>query len=701
MSFPSNPKLVLFVIGLSALGPDQGWAQSTEGEASPPDPSLADDAFSTLDLDRLIGLEVTIASVKATSLRESPGIVSLITREEILETGARDLIDVLRLVPGFFFGVDVQGVVGLGIRGNWAHEGKVLLMIDGQEINELGYQTLQFGHHFPVEAIERIEIIRGPGSAIYGGNAELGVIKVTTRSGAKIDGARGAVRYGAPSGFYGGSGDKKGFVDFTVEAGSELESGLTWSLSAMAGRSVRSDEDFVGTDGTTYDLGTNSELRPAMVNAGLGWNGLHLRLLYDGYGFDSRDNFDVPTNFVQPYRHQGWYGELGGDFEVLPGLHVLPKLSYRRQLNWWSLPGDDQVRQESIDSGAFAQRTFSRALANVTATWDLFDEANLLFGAEAFYDQGVANGEELDTRDLNWFTADDGSLTQDLSFFSAAGFAQFLWPNEIVNFTIGGRLEGHNVFGVRAAPRVALTKVFDNGLHAKLLASQAFRTPSFMNKSLEKAVDPNNRVKSERTTVLEAELGYQLDEGLQLTANTFYALVKDPIIYTFVADADAEAYLNRGQTATFGAELEARANQEWVDGMLSYSIYRSAGEIPEEYRVPDSKALLGAPQHKVTARLIFKLPYQLRVTPTLAWSFGRWAYTAASPMAPEQLAHEVLVGLAATASDVGVSGLDLALIAHDLLDQVEAFPQPYSGGHAPLSGSGRMMMLRLSYEYGR
>lgn len=700
MRRPSNLIGALALFACSSFGADGAWAQPAAGEAPPAELSLDEEAFSTLDLDRLLGLEVTIASVKATSLRESPGIVSLITREEILESGARDLIDVLRLVPGFFFGVDVQGVVGLGIRGNWAHEGKVLLMIDGQEINELGYQTLQFGHHFPVEAIERIEIIRGPGSAIYGGNAELGVIKVTTRGGAKIDGARAAVRYGAPSDFYSG-GDKKGFVDFTVEAGSELESGLSWSLSAMAGRSVRSDEDFVGTDGTTYDLGANSEIRPAMLNAGLGWNGLHLRLLYDGYGLDSRDSFDVPTNFVQPYRHQGWYGEVGGDFEVVPGLHVLPKLSYRRQLNWWSLPGDDQVRQESIDSGGFAQRTFSRALANVTATWDLFDEANLLFGAEAFYDQGAAKGDELETRDLNWFTADDGSLTQDLSFFSAAGFAQFLWPNEIVNFTIGGRLEGHDVFGVRAAPRVALTKVFDNGLHAKLLASQAFRTPSFMNKSLEKVVDPNNRVKSERTTVLEAEVGYQLDEGTRFTANAFYGLVKDPIIYTFVADADAEAYFNRGQTATFGAEVEARANQELVDGMLSYSIYRSAGEIPEEYRVPDSKALLGAPQHKVTARLIFKLPYQLRVTPTLAWSFGRWAYTAASPTAPEQLAHEVLVGLAATASDVGVSGLDLALIAHDLLDQVEAFPQPYSGGHAPLPGSGRMMMLRLSYEYGR
>jgi outer membrane cobalamin receptor len=91
-------------------------------------------------------------------------------------------MEVLRNVPGFEFGLDVEGVVGLGIRGNWAHEGKVVLFIDGQEMNESLYSTLQFGNHYPVEHIDRIEIIRGPGSALHGGFAAYAVINIITRT---------------------------------------------------------------------------------------------------------------------------------------------------------------------------------------------------------------------------------------------------------------------------------------------------------------------------------------------------------------------------------------------------------------------------------------------------------------------------------------------------------------------------------------
>ena len=90
------------------------------------------------------------------------------------------------MVPGFHFGVDVTNVVGVGVRGNWGHEGKVLMLIDGMEMNENLFSTLQFGQHYNLQNIEKIEIIRGPGSSIYGGFAELGVINIITKSGATM-----------------------------------------------------------------------------------------------------------------------------------------------------------------------------------------------------------------------------------------------------------------------------------------------------------------------------------------------------------------------------------------------------------------------------------------------------------------------------------------------------------------------------------
>jgi len=71
--------------------------------------------------------------------------------------------------------------MGLSLRGNWANEGKVLVLMDGQPFNELLYQSVAVGNRFPVDAIERVEIIRGPGSAQYGGSAEYGVINIITK----------------------------------------------------------------------------------------------------------------------------------------------------------------------------------------------------------------------------------------------------------------------------------------------------------------------------------------------------------------------------------------------------------------------------------------------------------------------------------------------------------------------------------------
>src|SRR5262245_40337154 len=114
-------------------------------------------------LEDLLNMKTSVATKKEVGSRASPGIVTIITDEEIRSLGARDLIDVLRLVPGITFAYDTQGVVSLGIRGLWAQEGKVLLLVDGIEMNELQYAGLTFGNEFPVDQIKRVEIIRGPG----------------------------------------------------------------------------------------------------------------------------------------------------------------------------------------------------------------------------------------------------------------------------------------------------------------------------------------------------------------------------------------------------------------------------------------------------------------------------------------------------------------------------------------------------------
>src|SRR5438132_227171 len=78
-------------------------------------------------LEELLDQPIAVTTLKPRRAREAPGVVWVLTREEILATGARDLLEVLQLVPGFTFHADVEGVVGIGFRGLWGHEGRVLL----------------------------------------------------------------------------------------------------------------------------------------------------------------------------------------------------------------------------------------------------------------------------------------------------------------------------------------------------------------------------------------------------------------------------------------------------------------------------------------------------------------------------------------------------------------------------------------------
>lgn len=91
---------------------------------------------ANLSLDELNNLRVKISSVTEKPVRQQPGIVSVITEREIAESGATDLMDILELVPGFSFATDVGNVIGTGFRGLWGYEGKILVLLDGIQVND-------------------------------------------------------------------------------------------------------------------------------------------------------------------------------------------------------------------------------------------------------------------------------------------------------------------------------------------------------------------------------------------------------------------------------------------------------------------------------------------------------------------------------------------------------------------------------------
>jgi outer membrane receptor for ferrienterochelin and colicin len=180
----------LLVLAILFCGP--AWAEEV---STPPTPAAPQD-ISELSLEGLLNTATSLATAKPLTYRENPAVISIITEEEIQKSGARDLIDLLRQVPGFEFGSDVWGTIGPGFRGLWAYEGKMLVLLDGHPLVERLYTSVPLGNRVSLDQIRRIEILRGPGSAMYGREAELAVINIITRIGDELEGGEAAYRSG-------------------------------------------------------------------------------------------------------------------------------------------------------------------------------------------------------------------------------------------------------------------------------------------------------------------------------------------------------------------------------------------------------------------------------------------------------------------------------------------------------------------------
>ena len=142
--------------------------------------------------------EVSIATRHEMKISKTPGIVTVITAEEIKNLGYRTFVEVLRTIPGFEILKDGSlGVMVPAVRGV-ASSNKVRLMLNGHFVNS-PFTGSAFGRFddFPVESIKKIEIIRGPGSAMYGENAFTAVINIITKDARDIDGVKVSSGYGS------------------------------------------------------------------------------------------------------------------------------------------------------------------------------------------------------------------------------------------------------------------------------------------------------------------------------------------------------------------------------------------------------------------------------------------------------------------------------------------------------------------------
>lgn len=203
------------------------------------------EALLATPFEDLLDVQIQTAGKRTEQLRDIPASVTIITRDEIARYGWQTLEELLRHAPGFFL-LDNTEERFIGTRG--AVGGGVQFLVNGVAQHPSRQKTLTVPEvarlNIPIEAIDRVEIIRGPMSVIYGNNAFLGVVNLVTNEIA-THGSRASASLGTQGtgGLFGRVGDASGAAEWVLNIGARKDGGLSGDYADMM-----SSEQLAGLD---------------------------------------------------------------------------------------------------------------------------------------------------------------------------------------------------------------------------------------------------------------------------------------------------------------------------------------------------------------------------------------------------------------------------------------------------------------------
>ncbi|MCP4696142.1 MAG: TonB-dependent receptor [Gammaproteobacteria bacterium] len=600
-----------------------------------------EDELLLLSLEELL-TKVTIASGIEQSTARAPATASVITAEDIEAMGADDLDEVLESVPGLHVARSYISYAPIyTFRGMYTVANpQVLLLVNGIPMKLLfsGGRSMSWGS-MPVNAIKRIEIIRGPGSAMYGADAFAGVINITTKEEMDINGTEAGARAGS---FHTHSawllhGGRYGAFDtaFTVE----------YSDTDGHGEIIEADAQ------TRFDriFHSDASLAPGPVN-------IAQRDKFDVFlnisrgdwrlraGYQGRRKAEIGAGMVQALDETGSYSE--DRFKANLTWHN-PELTENWDvtalLSYYAMEFKTVTDVFFYPQGAFAGRypngfignlglseTHSRL--NLSAFYSGFDKHLIRTGAGYYYG---------DLYELTYSTNSGidpttgaprppGSSVTDVSDTPYAilpekardnwyAFLQDSWTlADDLELTAGLRYDEYSDFGSTLNPRLALVWELRPDLTGKALYGRAFRAPAFRELYTVNVpvIEGNPDLDPETIDTMELALDWRATDELHLTGNLFTYKWKDAIIV--LPDANnAPIAQNAGTQEAYGLEFEAR----WKPGK-NFSLVSNYAFHDATDKLNDDNAG-NAPRHSVHLRANWRFMPDWRLNIQTDWIGGR------------------------------------------------------------------------------
>jgi outer membrane receptor for ferrienterochelin and colicins len=608
-------------------------------------------------------------------LSEAPADVSIVTRAEIQRYGWLTLADVLRGVRGFLVTSDrnysYAGVRGFARTGDY--NGRILLTVDGHRVNDSIYDQALLGNENPIDIdlVERVEIVRGAGSSVYGSNALFGVINLITRRGRDVGGAEAALLAGTQKTLGG-----------RITAGDRVGKNSEYLLSLTGGQT---DGDanlhFPAFNWNNGGMASDSDAE-RWVKALAQWRTGDFSLAavyasrtkqlptapFNAVFNDNRNETTDARAWVEG-RYDGHV--MGGDLRARVAYD-----EYRYEGNLVQSLVPDVINEDRTKGTWWSgEVTYSRSLQ---------DDLTLLVGAEVQSD--LRNVQE------NGDSAERGGRGIYSPYFYAseksrywALFAQAEWriaPGW--DATIGVRHDAYASFGGVTDPRLALIHTPSRDLTLKLIYGQAFRAPNdyelyYNDGGVSQKANPD--LSPERVRSAEALAEWRFAPGWR-AVGAFYFNRITAVINTVTDSSDGLLVnVNSEQAIARGIEAE-------VEGRTSFGL-----ELFATVTTQFGAIATNAPRTQVKGRVAQGFAGD-RATAALESIYQTDRTTLAGTVVPGQ----ALTNLVFTAQKFW-KGLRVAAVVQNLFDTTLADPGGPEHRQDRIPLPGRQFLLKLEYAF--
>lgn len=634
-----------------------------------------DKDFGDLSLDSLLSVKVSTVSKYEQFTSEAPSSITVITKEDIKAYGYQNLEQLFNSVSGFYTSND-RNYSYLGLRGYSRptdYNNRFLILINGFVLNDNFYNSVATGNDFyivPMENIERVEIVKGPGSALYGTSALFAVINIITKSGTGIDGLSATVEAGSYERKYG-----------SISYGKKYDNQLDISFSGHWGVIEGHDLYFKEYDQPENNNGVAEGMDRDEYygyNLNLKYNGLKLLL---GYG---RRTKKIPTGSFET--------DLNSDAYTLDET-ALVGLSYTKAINAKS---------------SFVAKSF--------LNYNYYDGYYPSEG-EPYYDMSKGFYSGIEGRYLNDF-AENHRLVVGMEYQSHFNAYYKAWDNyEIVidqNYpyqifslylhdeyhitgnlalTAGLRYDKLTELDGGLTPRAAMIYHPTTNTTIKALYGQAFRNPNVYERKTGDGYDlfPNMNLLREQVETMEVVVEQRLGSKVQGILNLFSNNITDMIDQVPMEDGGTQ-FQNISSVGAKGLELEFRLTTPGIKAYASYSFQESEDKNTGE-------ELTNSPAHLLKSGFKFPLTGFLHIgMENFYESKRKTVYGTYND--PFLLSHiNIIFKPFNNSSKSFLQGITLTAKVNNVFDTSYALPGGFEHMQDLIPQNGRNFALRLNINF--